>query len=303
MKVERINLDGELGIVNSARVSFGAKKTKLDNEDKRLINFLKREKHKSPFFHPQICFLINNFNIADFDKTDIAGIEWFNRDGGNAFNVRISQYIYDKHIEKFKNYNIVEGNNYNEEWLLSTNKDIYKASRIPYLSFRIKAPFFIAEQLKKHQVGMAQNQISYRYTTFTPEFYIPSEWRKASPSNKQGSLEDEFVEEKRAILQTTLDFAEMRMSFERILYLIEKWYEANIDNGMCGEQARMILPSATFTHFVWTGSLQDYARICSLRLEKGSQKETRDCVQMIYDLCKAEYPKTFDKLIELCKNN
>ena len=55
--IERINLDGELGIVNSARISFNNWKNELDAKDLKLIKYLKDHNHKSPFFHPQIICL------------------------------------------------------------------------------------------------------------------------------------------------------------------------------------------------------------------------------------------------------
>ena len=40
------------------------------------------------------------------------------------------------------------------------------------MSFRIKAPIFVARQLVKHQVGLAWNEVSRRYIDDKPEFYI-----------------------------------------------------------------------------------------------------------------------------------
>ena len=42
-----------------------------------------------------------------------------------------------------------------------------------FLSFRIKAPIFVARQLVKHQVGLAWNEVSRRYVDEEPEFYFP----------------------------------------------------------------------------------------------------------------------------------
>ena len=48
------------------------------------------------------------------------------------------------------------------------------------LSFRIKAPVFVARQLVKHQVGLSWNEVSRRYVSDKPEFYIPFVWRKTT---------------------------------------------------------------------------------------------------------------------------
>jgi len=47
-------LGSDLTIVNSARVSFGKKKTKLSTGDKRLMAYLNEHKHHSPFRHAMI---------------------------------------------------------------------------------------------------------------------------------------------------------------------------------------------------------------------------------------------------------
>jgi len=55
-----------------------------------------------------------------------------------------------------------------------------------FLSFRVKAPIFVARQLVKHKF-MPWNEVSRRYVDDEPEFYVPDFWRKRSESVKQGS--------------------------------------------------------------------------------------------------------------------
>lgn len=296
-QVDRINLDGELGIVNSAKVSFNSWSETLTEKGKNLIRFLKEHKHGSPFYHLQKMFSIDNFDLSKFDKLDIAGLEWYVAEGGTIYIVRASYFSYCQHKEYFDKYHTLEYEEVcNEEWLLKRD-DLYKASRIPCLSFRIKAPIFVVRQLETHSVGFAKNEVSGRYVKFDCEFFEPDKWRKQSKDNKQGSLPNEFVEE-----MGGLGFSgnqDIVLGYNDILQFVESWYNINKENEMCGEQARMLLPLATYTHFVWTGSLQDYARICYFRLKPDAQLETREVVEQIYKLCKAEYPKTFDRLIEL----
>lgn len=49
-------LGNDLTVVNSARVSFGKRKTEMDESDKKLINYLAKHKHWSPFRHVQLQF-------------------------------------------------------------------------------------------------------------------------------------------------------------------------------------------------------------------------------------------------------
>ena len=49
-------MGSDLTIVNSARVSFGVEKEKLDARDKKLINYLVKHRHTSTFEHNVVTF-------------------------------------------------------------------------------------------------------------------------------------------------------------------------------------------------------------------------------------------------------
>ena len=46
----------DLSVVNAARVSFGAEKSEVDEKDIKLINYLMKHNHSSPFEHCMITF-------------------------------------------------------------------------------------------------------------------------------------------------------------------------------------------------------------------------------------------------------
>ena len=48
----------DLSVVNSARVSFGKKSETLSDKDEKLIAYLSKHEHWTPFAHPQITFRI-----------------------------------------------------------------------------------------------------------------------------------------------------------------------------------------------------------------------------------------------------
>jgi thymidylate synthase (FAD) len=57
MKVQYINHMGDdLSVVNAARVSFGKHKDLMDNSDAKLIHYLAKHNHKSPFNHAFATF-------------------------------------------------------------------------------------------------------------------------------------------------------------------------------------------------------------------------------------------------------
>jgi thymidylate synthase (FAD) len=49
-------MGGDLSVVNAARVSYDKESTEIDEKDKKLIKFLLREGHTSPFRHSAITF-------------------------------------------------------------------------------------------------------------------------------------------------------------------------------------------------------------------------------------------------------
>ena len=55
---------GDLAVVNAARVSFGKRKEILDDSDVKLIHYLAKHKHMSPFRHMQFTFLIHTSEVV-----------------------------------------------------------------------------------------------------------------------------------------------------------------------------------------------------------------------------------------------
>jgi len=70
------SLGSDLTVVNSARVSFGKRKEKFDKSDERLVRYLAKHKHYSPFRHLQIQFHIKapEFVMRQWYK-HVVGIE------------------------------------------------------------------------------------------------------------------------------------------------------------------------------------------------------------------------------------
>lgn len=69
-------LGSDLTVVNSARVSFGNKKTEFDNKDRILVKYLADNKHFSPFRHIQLQLRIKSpeFVMRQWYK-HVVGIE------------------------------------------------------------------------------------------------------------------------------------------------------------------------------------------------------------------------------------
>lgn len=156
-------------------------------------------------------------------------------------------------------------------------------------TFRIKAPIIVARQLVKHQIGLVWNEVSRRYVDSAPEFYTVDAWRKRAANVKQGSSEDTIV---------WLDrLTQVERVYRDVVSHCSKAYNTLIEGGVCPEQARLVLPVSSMTEWIWTGSLYAFARVCNLRLDSHTQKETQFVAQQISDICAELYPISWKNLV------
>lgn len=84
----------ELTVVNSARVSFGRQKEELGEDDLKLIRYLLRNKHMSPFRHIMFRFHIKapEFVMRQWYK-HVIGAEWSTGAPMHAWNEISGRYV------------------------------------------------------------------------------------------------------------------------------------------------------------------------------------------------------------------
>jgi thymidylate synthase (FAD) len=138
--------------------------------------------------------------------------------------------------------------------------------RHPQLQFRIECPIFVERQLFKHQIGLSANSISGRYVDFSDNYCKIEQLRKQSKSSKQGS--DGIVDRPDLV-------EKMNKHMENSSILYKELCDSNVSK----EQARIILPLALETQFIWTGSLLAFIHFWGLRLKSDTQEETRYVAQ------------------------
>ena len=97
------SLGNDLTVVNSARVSFGKRKEKWDKSDERLVRYLAKHKHYSPFRHLQVQFHIKapEFVMRQWYK-HVVGIETTSNSStkDHAWNEISGRYVeYDEFYE------------------------------------------------------------------------------------------------------------------------------------------------------------------------------------------------------------
>ncbi len=187
----------DVDVANAARVSYGKFVTEVSDRDRKLIRFLIRHRHTSPFEHNQF-------------------------------------------------------------------------------SFRVKAPLFVARQWMRHRMH-SYNEISYRYVKAPLEFYTPPKWRYQDTQNKQASV-------------GAFDDPEALKKYKDGIAQCIKTYEELLENGVCRELARGILPLCTYTQFIFTSNLHALMHFMQLRLDPGAQYEIRMFAQAILKLALPHFP-------------
>ena len=130
--------------------------------------------------------------------------------------------------------------------------------------------------LVKHKF-LRWNEISRRYVDSEPEFYEPDAWRGRAEDKKQGSE------------GTVAIYMDQEMQWHRQLTS----YTNLINNGVCPEQARMVLPQSMMTEWYWSGSLDAFADMCNLRCAGDTQLETRLVANQICDSMKELFPTSW----------
>ena len=155
-----------------------------------------------------------------------------------------------------------------------------------FLSFRVKAPIFVARQLVKHKF-LPWNEVSRRYVDDEPEFYMPDTFRKRSEDRKQGSADE-----------PVWGYASVKVGLNEVDKFALQQYNEAIKMGVAPEQARMFLPLNTMTEWIWSGTLGAWLNMLKLRLTNDSQKETREVANMIATVVAEHFPNSYNAIVQ-----
>lgn len=178
--------------------------------------------------------------------------------------------------------------------------------RHTFFTFHWKAPLFVFRQAFKYQVGStwreyeangesislaafdvlfdtdkgcSWNEVSGRYVTWQPEFYVPARLRANPPhGNKQASVE----------LSSDFDHAGERAAMRAECEEAFRLYQERLARGVAKEIARMLLPQNLYTQAYWTVSLQGVIHFLEQRLKADAQHEIRRYAEGVWSLLRDE---------------
>ena len=162
----------------------------------------------------------------------------------------------------------------------------------PQITLRCSAPVPIRTQCFKSKIGFVENEESRRYIKTEPEIYVPEFWRSAPEGSiKQGSAGVHPLTDKASFFYKET----CAKALELYLWMIEE--------GIAPEQARFCLPQGAMVNWIWTGSLQAYARFYGLRIDSHAQKEVQDIAIAIDKIIEPLFPYSWAALTQRHKDN
>lgn len=141
------------------------------------------------------------------------------------------------------------------------------------VTFRFCVPLFIRSQHHRHRTW-SYNEISRRYTELNLQFYEPQQFRTQHKSNRQASNDLELINPEMEFDKTTASQL-VQNHHRKSLEL----FNSLIDNGVCREQARGVLPQNLYTEYYGTTNLNNLIKFIKLRTHDGAQKEIRDVAE------------------------
>ncbi len=298
-------LGSDQRVVRCARVSF-AKDEHLDiPRDKKLIKYLLENKHMSPFEHVVIAFRADKKDwielmslSADNPTLQVyysKNYVWLNlRNLINLLSIEDLPLVMHDVIEETKRklpttFAVLEGKDidkaqytldesYLEEKIETSAGWVGLVSRLElgtlmdHYTFVVECPIFTARQWHRHRFG-SYNEVSRRYVSYEPSFYIPNAIRKQSSNNKQASI-DEAIDGSEDFIERIKDIINQSLAL----------YKDIVSKEGAKEIARGVLPQFMMTRFYWTVPRVSLDNFLSLRTHEHAQKEIRELALAIKEM-------------------
>ena len=294
--------NSDLKVVNAARVSFGKQSLQFDpDRDARLITYLARHNHWTPFGHCRTLALLplDTLDEIQGQLINTGGFEIaFPREHPEHAALACSL----AHLRDFPSlcgafasscpasvkalypdFTTIEADDFEEA-------PFSIAPHLTPVTLHFKMPLAIYMQWDKSRVGFVTNMISRRYVDSPPDFHTPSTWRSRPEGNiKQGSGPNLEGDVKDHALQ----------AFHSACMWTKARYHNLLMIDAAPEQARFVLPLSTYTEFWMTGSLRSWARLVSLRMGEHVQAETKAYAHATHTLLSQLHPVTWPGFVSL----
>ena len=163
------------------------------------------------------------------------------------------------------------------------------------VTFRIKVPLFVRSQHHRHRTW-SYNEISRRYTKYNIEFYMPRKFRTQHDSNRQASNSEDLIDPHISLNNWGSSTSAVELYKEHCFESLTL-FDALIEEGVCKEQARGILPQTMYTEYYATANLNNVLKFIELRLHEGAQWEIQKLAEGMLNIIKEIWPVTVESYI------
>ena len=172
------------------------------------------------------------------------------------------------------------------------------------LVLHVRAPIFVARQWMRHRMASI-NEISLRYTEAENDAVMDVRGlgplcRDPDPKDsKQGRGKPLDLGRWAILASEALDaYALSPMGFTLDLHMSDMKYKYARKAGIAREQARVLLPLATMTEWVWKVDLHNLLHFLGLRTKPDAQREIRLLADEIAAIVADAYPLTWAAWVE-----
>lgn len=251
-------MGSDLSPVNAARASFMKASQQLNAADIRLLDFLAREAHTSPYRHATVTLEVKApFMIAR---------QWFKYRVGWEHGPDTAELVGVAVPEELAPY----------FWE-------FMRAAVGWLPLG-------GDQFREFPIT-ARNEASRRYVTLEPEWYVPgpTEWRSAPENMKQGSGEP--LPELDGHFLTLKLREEIYQGIKAYNYAMSLGVAPEMARGFLPNMYFM------YTVWRWTASLQGVAFFISERTKHDAQDEITQYAYAVWDLIRPYFKHSLDKLL------
>jgi thymidylate synthase (FAD) len=167
------------------------------------------------------------------------------------------------------------------------------------VTFKFVVPLFIRSQHHRHRTW-SYNEISRRYTDYDLRFYEPESFRTQHKSNRQASNADKLIDP-----DLVREYDVTRTASKRVKEFHTKsleLYNELIENGICREQARGVLPQNLYTEYYGTCNLSNLLKFIDLRIHEGAQWEIQVVAEACLEFTRNLFPVTAESYLKAKQN-
>ena len=175
------------------------------------------------------------------------------------------------------------------EWFDKVDESGLSSDEIDQFNFQKGYSFFTAKNKKEATKYFNSVANSKEYGSQAKYYlgfmaYEADDYKEATKQFDQVSGEEKY-KEKMSYFQADMNFKLGN-------------FQKAIDDGICPEQARFMLPQGVEVNWVWTGSLYAFANFYNQRSDSHAQKEVQDLAEQVNQIIQPLFPVSWSALTQ-----